>query len=77
MVEQVLNVILAINIVCGPKHMMLGMYDDIIVVKHKNTLCKFPTFCARKCILLKWLMDKAPSQALRLIKLLQCFSNLS
>ncbi len=77
MVEQELSVILSINIVCGPKHMMLGMYDDIIVVKHKNTLCKFPTFCARKCILLKWLMDKAPSQALRLIKILQRFSNLS
>ncbi len=60
MVEQVLNVILAINIVCGPKHMMLGMYDGIIVVKHKKTLCNFLTFCARKCILLKWLMDKAP-----------------
>ncbi len=39
MVEQELNVILSINIGCGPKHMLLGIYDDIIVDKHKNTLC--------------------------------------
>ncbi len=44
--------------------MLIGIYDDIIIDKHKNTLCKFLTFCAIKCVLLKWLMDKAPSKAL-------------
>lgn len=48
MVEQELNVILSINIGHGPKHMLLGIYDDIIVDKHKKSLCKFLTFCARK-----------------------------
>ncbi len=47
MVEQELNVILSINIGCGPKHMLLGIYDDIIIDKHKNTL--YNILCNKMC----------------------------
>lgn len=63
MVEQELNANLSINIGYGPKHMLLGIYNDMALDKNKKT-SKFLTFGARKCILLNWLVDKASSRSL-------------
>lgn len=44
-----------------PMHMLLGIHCDITTDKHEKMLYKFLTFCARQCILLNWLSDKAHS----------------
>lgn len=48
---------------CNPLTMLLGMTDVTILGKHERQLHRMLTFCARKCILLNWISDKAPSKS--------------
>lgn len=47
---------------CNPLYMLLGMMNNNIKKKCERQLYMMLTFCARKCVLLNWISDKAPSK---------------
>lgn len=48
-VGQEINNNLDIDFVCDPLNMLLRIYCNFIIDKHKRELYKLLTFCARKC----------------------------
>ena len=62
-IGQEINKILSINSNNNPLYLLLGISDMSITDRFKRRLYQTLAFCARKCILLNWITDKAPSKA--------------
>lgn len=58
-IDKIFSTITEFNPLC----MLLGMTNNNIKGKYERHLYRLLTFCARKCVLLNWITDKAPSKA--------------
>lgn len=60
-VSEEVSKVLGVSVVPDPASFLLGMSPPVSLDKYKMRLFNFLLFNARKCILLKWISDKAPS----------------
>lgn len=62
MVERDVSTMLGTPLDFDPLCMLLGISNCSVSDKYKGKLCRMLFFCARKCILLNWISDNAPSR---------------
>lgn len=60
-VNEEMNNISEVSLVPDPAYYLLGIFNHLGLTVHKTKLFNILTFCARKCLVLLWITDKAPT----------------